>query len=112
MTTSLDSDRPILAATMSEKAKRRASTLSAVSSSAPSLTPSQYSREAGILEITNGINRLDVPRLQEQRFVLTEKKGGELGKLALGAKLERALGRRMTGQDAVFRKKKAKVVVQ
>ncbi|KAF3921966.1 hypothetical protein ABW20_dc0103429 [Dactylellina cionopaga] len=91
---------------MSEKAKRRASTLSAVSSSAPSVTPSQFSREAGILEITNGLNKLSVPRLQEQRFVLTEQKGSELGKLALGAKLERALGRRMAGQDAVMRKKK------
>ncbi|KAF3937195.1 hypothetical protein ABW19_dt0204052 [Dactylella cylindrospora] len=91
---------------MSEKTKRRASTLSAVSSGAASLSPSQYSREAGILEITNGLNRLDVPRLQEQRFVLNEEKGGELGKLALGAKLERALRWRMTGQDAVLRKKK------
>lgn len=32
------------------------------------------------------------------------EKTDNLNKLALGAKVERALGRRMTGQDAVMRK--------
>jgi hypothetical protein len=36
--------------------------------------------------------------------VPTEEKSDNLNKLALGAKVERALGRRMTGQDAVMRK--------
>jgi len=98
----LESERPILA--ISEKSKRRASTLSGVSTN-PSLTPSQYSREAGILEITNGLTRLEVPSLQDQRFTVTEKKGEVIQKLALGAKLDRALRWRMTGQDAVLRKK-------
>ena len=33
----------------------------------------------------------------------TPEKSESLSKLALGAKVERALGRRMTGQDAVMR---------
>jgi len=36
---------------------------------------------------------------------VSEDKSEEFSKLALGAKLERALGRRMVGQDAVFTKK-------
>lgn len=45
----------------------------------------------------------------------TKEKTELLSKLALGAKLERALGRRMGGQDAVMRKKPSiseKVVVE
>jgi len=41
--------------------------------------------------------------LSKQRVVLSEDKAANLNTLALGAKLERALGRRMTGQDAVMR---------
>ncbi len=44
--------------------------------------------------------------LMQQRVVLSEEKTENMSKLALGAKLERALDRRMTGQDAVMRKKK------
>jgi len=36
--------------------------------------------------------------------VPTAEKSDNLNKLALGAKVERALGRRMTSQDAVMRK--------
>lgn len=42
-------------------------------------------------------------KLGQQRFVPTQEKSEHLSKLALGAKLERALGRRMGGQDAVMR---------
>lgn len=38
----------------------------------------------------------------------TVEKTENLSKLALGAKLERALGRRMGGQDAVMRERKPK----
>ena len=41
-------------------------------------------------------------RLEKQRYVMSGKKGDEVSLTALGAKVERALGRRMTGQDAVF----------
>lgn len=36
---------------------------------------------------------------------MDESKSDEVSKLALGAKLERALGRRMVGQDATFSKR-------
>lgn len=41
-------------------------------------------------------------RLQKQRYEMSGKKDDEISITALGAKVERALGRRMTGQDAVF----------
>jgi hypothetical protein len=56
--------------------------------------------------ISEGLEKLENKKLQSQRFVPTEKKTEDLSKLALGAKLERALDRRMGGQDAVMREKK------
>jgi hypothetical protein len=41
-------------------------------------------------------------RLDRQRYVLSGDKVEELGKIALGAKVERALARRLVGQDAIF----------
>jgi hypothetical protein len=54
------------------------------------------------------LSRLDEPRLTNQRYVVSDEKKEEISKLALGAKLERALGRRMSKQDAVFTKGKGK----
>lgn len=51
-------------------------------------------------------------RLDKQRYIMSGNKSEEVSKLALGAKLERALGRRMTGQDATFSGKKTKRVVE
>lgn len=53
-----------------------------------------------------GFERMQDARFERQRYVMTSGKSDEVSKLALGAKVERALGRRMVGQDAVFRKKK------
>jgi hypothetical protein len=58
---------------------------------------------ADIKEYSDGLERLESKPLQKQRFVPTAEKTDNLNKLALGAKVERALGRRMTGQDAVMR---------
>jgi hypothetical protein len=44
-------------------------------------------------------------RLDKQRYTMSSNKSDEVSKLALGAKVERALARRMTGQDATFSKK-------
>lgn len=44
-------------------------------------------------------------RLDKQRYVQSAEKTDDFSKLALGAKLQRALDRRMTGQDAVMRPK-------
>jgi len=43
--------------------------------------------------------------MQQQRFVVSEQKGEIINKLALGAKLDRALRWRMSGQDAEPRSK-------
>lgn len=48
--------------------------------------------------------RLKNQPLTEQRFVPSAEKSDNLNKLALGAKVERALDRRMTGQDAEMRR--------
>ena len=60
---------------------------------------------AEIKEWTQGFDRLEQKRLQQQRYQPTPEKTDSLSKLALGAKVERALGRRMTDQDATFRPK-------
>lgn len=63
------------------------------------------SPEVGMAEIrhvTQGLDRLENKHLQQQRFVPSLKKTDELSKLSLGAKVERALGRRMTNQDYVL----------
>ncbi|OAL68791.1 hypothetical protein A7D00_7281 [Trichophyton violaceum] len=57
-----------------------------------------------IKELSAGLARLENKRLSQQRFVPTPEKSESLSKLALGAKVERALGRRMSSQDAVMRK--------
>lgn len=61
---------------------------------------------AEIRELTQGLDRLDNKHLQQQRFIPSQKKTDDLSKLSLGAKVERALGRRMTDQDAVLRVKR------
>lgn len=101
----------------SKRASKRYSTYSASPSFAT--TTSNYSNtlasanvvspETGMAEIrqlTQGLDRLENKRLQQQRFIPSQKKADDLSKLSLGAKLERALGRRMSDQDAVFRVKR------
>ncbi|KAI4287415.1 MAG: hypothetical protein L6R35_003329 [Caloplaca aegaea] len=58
-----------------------------------------------IKEWSTGFDRLENKRLQQQRYQPTPEKTDNLSKLALGAKVERALDRRMTDQDATFRAK-------
>lgn len=60
---------------------------------------------AEIKELTDGLNRLENKPLQQQRYVPSAEKTDDMSKLSLGAKVERALGRRMTGQDAVMKQK-------
>ena len=64
---------------------------------------------AEIRQLTQGLDRLENKHLQQQRFVPSQKKTDDLSKLSLGAKVERALGRRMTDQDAVLRVKRPNV---
>ncbi|PGH18967.1 hypothetical protein AJ80_04294 [Polytolypa hystricis UAMH7299] len=109
---SLDSQRPIMAPSVNNSA-RNSQRFSMISGSG-SLAPSENtlssnltgdSRLAEIKELGAGLERLENKSLSEQRFVPTPEKSDDLNKLALTAKVERALGRRMTGQDAVMRKR-------
>ncbi|KAJ5360029.1 hypothetical protein N7517_009220 [Penicillium concentricum] len=104
---SLDSERPIMA--QSNRNSKRFSTVSgspslAASDRTNSTLPNGDPRIADIFQLHDGFERLENKPLTKQRFVPTEEKSNNLNKLALGAKVERALGRRMTSQDAVMRK--------
>ncbi|KAI0451769.1 hypothetical protein F5B21DRAFT_366386 [Xylaria acuta] len=103
MPTSLDSSRPIMAPSLvSPRASLRLSTYSM----APSLAATMHttdSAHAEIRDIESGLARMENKALSKQRVVLSEEKTANLSKLALGAKLDRALDRRMTSQDAVMR---------
>lgn len=87
----------------------RASVRYSVYSTAPTVqtTSTSDSAVAEIQNIGETIERLDKgnKRLSEQRVQLNTDQQTVFQKLALGAKLERALGRRMTSQDAVMRKR-------
>lgn len=100
MSNSIDSSRPIMAPTTAT------SRFSTYSCQAPSLTgtiQTDNSAVAEIRDIATGLDRMENKALTNQRVVLSEKKVENLSKLALGAKLDRALDRRMTSQDAVMR---------
>lgn len=64
-----------------------------------------------IREITSGLERMENRALSQQRVMLTEEKSMHMSKLALGAKLERALDRRMSSQDAVMRPRSKSVTL-
>ncbi|EHK96026.1 hypothetical protein M7I_8292 [Glarea lozoyensis 74030] len=70
---------------------------------------SSASAQQEIKDIEEGLEKLENKKLENQRFVPSQEKTENLSKLALGAKLERALGRRMGGQDAVMRERKPKI---
>jgi len=97
----------------SRRTSKRFSTFSGVPSLAASdntqlTTASSSNGDPRMQEIkgwTQGFDRLEQKRLQQQRYTPTAEKTDSLSKLALGAKVERALGRRMTDQDATFRTK-------
>lgn len=91
----------------------RASVRYSTFSMTPSITPTVLSSDsvtAEIRPIVDGLERMKNPPLAEQRVFLNEEKMANFAKLALGAKLDRALNRRMTGQDAVMRPRKPSVV--
>lgn len=93
-------------------ASKRASTRFSTYSQAPSIANTvktsltSESAQQEIKDIEEGLEKLEDKKLQSQRFVLSTERSDNLSKLALGAKLERALGRRMGGQDAVMRETK------
>lgn len=52
-------------------------------------------------QIRRDLSRLDNASLSEQRFVISERKKEEMNATGLGAKVERALSRRLVNQDYV-----------
>ncbi len=50
-----------------------------------------------------GFEKLTSPKLQAQRYQPSTQKSDDLSKIALAAKVQRALDRRMSSQDAVMR---------
>jgi hypothetical protein len=86
----------------------RASVRISTYSMAPSLTPTVQTSGSGesrtdLRQIATGLDRMENKALSSQRVALSEEKHDNMNKLALGAKLERALDRRMSSQDAVMR---------
>ncbi|KAH7360416.1 hypothetical protein BKA65DRAFT_390628 [Rhexocercosporidium sp. MPI-PUGE-AT-0058] len=113
MGASLESSRPIMAPSVtSKRTSARFSTYSTAPSVANTVktTLSTDSAQQEIKDIENGLLKLENKKLATQRFVPTKEKTEHLSSLALGAKLERALGRRMGGQDAVMRDRKKPVM--
>ncbi|KAI1197601.1 hypothetical protein F5X97DRAFT_173169 [Nemania serpens] len=111
MRTSLDSSRPIMAPSVASP--RASYRLSTYSTTAPSFAPTMRTTDSAHAEIRNietGLARMENKALSMQRVVLSEEKTANLSKLALGAKLERALDRRMTSQDAVMRPRKQSIM--
>nr|POF15439.1 hypothetical protein CFP56_71935 [Quercus suber] len=67
--------------------------------------PADDPKAADLRSWSGTLDRMHDSRLDRQRYVLSPHKSEEVSKLALGAKVERALARRMVGQDASFSKK-------
>jgi hypothetical protein len=58
-------------------------------------------RQALLDQLADGFGRLEVPSLNKQRFIPSESKAEDMSTRAIGAKLEKALERRMSKQDAL-----------
>ncbi|KAL7957891.1 hypothetical protein V8C34DRAFT_284209 [Trichoderma compactum] len=101
MPVSMESSRPIMAP--SARASLRYSTYSMAAPSVAMSVQTTDSQHAEIREIATGLDRMENKALSSQRVTLSEEKYEKMSKLALGAKLERALDRRMSSQDAVMR---------
>lgn len=85
------------------RASFRFSTYSMAASSLAPTVQTADSAHAEIRDIALGLDRMENKALASQRVLLSDEKTDNMSKLALGAKLERALERRMSGQDAVMR---------
>ena len=82
----------------------RSSSLGAMAST--STVNSSDPKAADIKSWSGALERMQDERLDKQRYVMSSNKNEEVAATALGAKVERALARRMVGQDATFPPKK------
>ena len=58
-------------------------------------------RQDMLEKLADGFNRLEVPSLDKQRFLPSQSKADDMSTRAIGAKLEKALDRRLSKQDAL-----------
>ncbi|ORY79859.1 hypothetical protein BCR37DRAFT_75670 [Protomyces lactucae-debilis] len=71
------------------------------------------SLERNAIQYANDYDRFQSPKLNQQRALVTDSKQQEFATLSVVAKLERAIGRRYSMQDAEFTKKvRAPVIAQ
>ncbi|KAH7124353.1 hypothetical protein EDB81DRAFT_584748, partial [Dactylonectria macrodidyma] len=81
----------------------RYSSASTVSPQPPFTVETNDSATNEIRNIASHLDRLESKALSSQRVVLSEEKTDYMQKLAFCAKLDRALDRRMSSQDAAMR---------
>jgi len=91
---------------MSEKGRTIYSNADPSATASSSTLSSTDPKAADIKSWSGALERMQDERLDKQRYVMSGNKSEEVSKLALGAKVERALARRMVGQDAHFTTKR------
>ncbi|KAI6246403.1 hypothetical protein HI914_05336 [Erysiphe necator] len=108
---SLESSRPLI--TSNAYSQRNSAHITCYNDSVGlALTPSLNSLDSAyqeFYEIEASMQKLENKKLTTQRFIPTQEKIEFLSKLAFSAKLERALERRLIGQDAVMRDRSLQV---
>jgi hypothetical protein len=97
----------LLTLSLQNRTSMRFSTYSMQAPSVAATVQSTDSTHADIRVIESGLQRMENKALTQQRVTLSEEKTANMSKIALGAKLERALDRRMSSQDAVMRPRKS-----
>ena len=70
------------------------------------------SLERHAIQYQNDVERFQTPSLNKQKFLVSDDKQEEIATLAVCAKLEKAIGRRLSLQDAVFTKKSIAAATQ
>lgn len=91
---------------MSEKARPVYGSKDTTAQTSTTTLNSSDPKAADIKSWSGALERMQDERLDKQRYVMSGNKSDEVSASSLGAKVERALARRMVGQDASFPKKK------
>jgi len=91
---------------LNEKGAVYSNNTDSASRASTSTLSSNDPKSADIKSWAGALDRMQDARLDKQRYTMNSSKSDEVSKLALGAKVERALARRMSSQDATFSTKK------
>ena len=100
------SDRTYLTAPMVMQAAARRQSSEPCGPPSPRNLAADEVETSEMREVADFLEKMSDKRLDKQRYIMSGDKTEEVGKIALGANVERALGRRMVGQDATFTPKK------